>query len=77
MTSGKFLIPPDTLKSISLNEIISKPDKWSAEHPNLYTLTFELLSSSGKTEEVITGRIGFKETEIRNQVFYLNGIPVN
>lgn len=76
LTKEGFLVPPDSLKTISLNEIISKPDLWSAEHPNLYTLTFELLGSSGRIEEVITGRIGFKETEIRDQVFYLNGKPV-
>ena len=39
-------------------------------------MIFELVNSKGITVEVITGRIGFKETEIRNQVFYLNGKPV-
>ena len=59
-----------------LTSLVENPEKWSAEHPNLYRLTFELINSSGKTTEVITGRIGFKETEIRDQVFYLNGKPV-
>jgi beta-galactosidase len=55
---------------------VSNPAKWSAEYPNLYTLVFELADPSGKTIEAVHGRIGFKETEIRNQVFYLNGVPV-
>jgi beta-galactosidase len=76
LTTEKFSVFPDSLSTITLNEIITNPDKWSAEHPNLYTLIFELVDSKGITEEVITGRIGFKETEIRNQVFYLNGKPV-
>ena len=29
-----------------------------------------------KRRRLLSGRIGFKETEIRNQVFYLNGKPV-
>lgn len=61
---------------INFSEMIPDPAKWSAEYPNLYQLTYELISPEGKTIEVISGRIGFKETEIRNQVFYLNGVPV-
>jgi beta-galactosidase len=76
LTTEKFSVLNDTVRTVSLNSLINDPDKWSAEHPNLYTLIFELVSSAGMTVEVITGRIGFKETEIRNQVFYLNGKPV-
>ncbi|MEI6049747.1 MAG: glycoside hydrolase family 2 TIM barrel-domain containing protein [Bacteroidota bacterium] len=74
--SDKFTIPAGTKQTVKISDQIINPAKWSAEYPNLYTLAFELINSSGKTEEVITGRIGFKETEIRNQVFYLNGVPV-
>ena len=62
--------------SVNLTAEIKNPSKWSAEFPNLYLLTLELRNSQGKVTEVIYGRIGFKETEIRNQVFYLNGMPV-
>lgn len=74
--SDKFSIQPSSGKPVNLNENISNPAKWSAEYPNLYSLTIELIDQTGKTVEVIAGRIGFKETEIRNQVFYLNGVPV-
>ncbi len=76
LTTEKFSVLPESGQTVRLTGIITNPDKWSAEHPNLYKLTFELVNSSGKTEEVISGRIGFKETEIRDQVFYLNGKPV-
>jgi beta-galactosidase len=76
MASEKFSVPAGYRQSIKISDDIINPAKWSAEFPNLYTLTFELLNTAGKTVEVITGRIGFKETEIRNQVFYLNGVPV-
>ena len=76
LTTEKFSVLNDTMRTVTVDELITNPDKWSAEHPNLYSLTFELVNSAGLTEEVISGRIGFKETEIRNQVFYLNGKPV-
>jgi beta-galactosidase len=76
ISSDKFSIQAGTKETLKLSDQISNPSKWSAEYPNLYSLTFELVNSSGKIVEVISGRIGFKETEIRNQVFYLNGVPV-
>jgi len=75
MLSDKFSIMPDSLNKIRISEKITEPALWSAEKPNLYTLTFELVGSTGVTEAV-SGRIGFKETEIRDQVFYLNGKAV-
>lgn len=76
MNSVKFSIAPKNFNEVRLSENITDPAKWSAEYPNLYTLVFEIIDSDGKTVEAINGRIGFKETEIRNQVFYLNGMPV-
>jgi beta-galactosidase len=74
--SEKFSVSSGDKYTINLTGEIVKPAKWSAEFPNLYTLTFELINNEGKTIEVINGRIGFKKTEIRDQVFYLNGVPV-
>jgi beta-galactosidase len=76
LESEKFSLTPASNQTLKISDNITNPAKWSAEYPNLYTLVFELVNTSGKTEEVISGRIGFKETEIRNQVFYLNGVPV-
>lgn len=76
ITTNRFNVIPGENKSVQLSDIIRNPAKWSAEHPYLYQLTIELIGSSGETVEVISGRTGFKKTEIRNQVFYLNGVPV-
>ena len=76
MTSTKFTVLSKGSRELKISDNIINPAKWSAEYPALYYLTFELINSSGKTEEVISGRMGFKETEILNQVFYLNGVPV-
>jgi beta-galactosidase len=72
-TSEAVQIPADKKQVITISSDVLNPKKWTAETPNLYRVTMELINNEGKTEEVITGRIGFKETEIRNQVFYLNG----
>lgn len=76
MISNNVFIGPSSKQTVMFKENISDPLKWSAEKPDLYTIVFELLDPSGKTVNVISGRIGFKETEIRDQVFYLNGMPV-
>ena len=72
-TSNAVQITADNKQIINVSSLVKNPKKWTAETPNLYRLTMELINGEGKTEEVITGRIGFKETEIRHQVFYLNG----
>jgi beta-galactosidase len=59
-----------------LSAEIRNPAKWSAEKPDLYKLVIGLSDGSGKIVQAITGRVGFKETDIRHQVFYLNGMPV-
>ncbi len=74
--AGKVSVKGKSRETMSFSDRIDNPAKWSAEKPNLYTIAFELSDASGKVIEAISGRIGFKETEIKNQVFYLNGVPV-
>ena len=76
IASDRLSVTAASGTTVKLSADIKNPAKWSAEKPNLYTLTIELIDKSGKTIEAVTGKIGFKETEIRNQVFYLNGKPV-
>lgn len=60
----------------NLTQEVKAPHKWSAEAPNLYSLHLELIDNAGVTVDEISTRIGFKETEIRNGVFLLNGVPI-
>ncbi|HOO98239.1 MAG TPA: glycoside hydrolase family 2 TIM barrel-domain containing protein [Bacteroidales bacterium] len=74
-----FLVPeidPHSKKTVSLTDVIKNPLLWSAEKPNLYLIVIELLDKSGKSLQALAGKTGFRETEIREQVFYLNGKPV-
>ena len=76
LTSEKISLGAGDKKTIRLNAPVKSPLKWSDEKPNLYHIGFELVDASGKTTEAIAERIGFKEVEVSNQVFYLNGVPV-
>lgn len=76
MTTEKFAMNGKGKKSLNLSAHIANPAKWTAETPTLYTLKLELLAEGGKAIQQITSKMGFKETEIRHQTFYLNGQPI-
>ena len=76
LLSEKFQMTGKGKKSLTFASQIENPNKWTSETPYLYNLKLELLSESGAVMQQITSRIGFKETEIRNQTFYLNGQPI-
>lgn len=63
-------------KQVELSSFISNPKKWTCETPNLYTLRLELRDKDENLVQQITSKMGFKETEIRHRVFYLNGQPI-
>ena len=68
--------------TLNMSKHISNPLKWTAETPNLYNLKMYLMdAATGKrlsenTPEDARQDVGFKETEMRNNVFYLNGKPL-
>ncbi|MDR1402650.1 MAG: DUF4981 domain-containing protein [Tannerellaceae bacterium] len=71
-----FFSPDSANKQVELAQKITNPKKWTAETPDLYTLKMQLLASDGQVADQMETRIGFKETAIRDGVFYLNGVPV-
>ncbi|MBQ0057148.1 MAG: DUF4981 domain-containing protein [Bacteroidales bacterium] len=76
MQTEPFQIKGRDKRSFQMASHIEKPAKWTCETPVLYTLKLELLDESGNVMQQITSRMGFKETEIRHQTFYLNGQPI-
>ena len=58
------------------SQIISQPQLWSAEFPNLYDLTLQLKDATGLISETVSNRIGIRELTISNAVLLLNGVPV-
>lgn len=61
---------------VTLKSQIVNPKQWSAEYPNLYTLTLELKDSLGNTVEAYSQNIGFRTTEIKDGNFKINGKTV-
>ena len=59
-----------------LNTVVSNPKLWTAETPNLYTVTAELLNKEGKVIEATSTRIGFRDISTKDGVFRINGKKV-
>lgn len=76
LTSETISLAAGEKATVRLNAPVKSPLKWSDEKPNLYHIGFELVDPSGKTIEALADRIGFKEVEVRHQVYYVNGVPV-
>ncbi len=49
---------------------------WSAETPNLYTLTLTSRDENGRILETVTTKIGFRSVEIARGLLLVNGVPV-
>lgn len=52
---------------------VKKPELWSAEIPNLYTLTIECFDQNGERSELVSQRIGFRRFEMKDGIMTLNG----
>ena len=58
---------------VDLSAPVAEPAKWSAESPSLYRLLLTLKTKAGKTVEVIPTRVGFRQVEIKDGQFLVNG----
>lgn len=79
MTKEGISIAAGNSNTIKLNAKVTSPAKWTAETPDLYTLTMTLKDAEGNIVDSMVKNMGFKKTEIKDGVFYLNGkaIKVN
>jgi beta-galactosidase len=57
-------------------EKIEKPEKWTAEDPNLYTLVLWLKDEKGTIREARSIRVGFRDLKIKKGQLLVNGNPV-
>ena len=74
--------------TVNIPLAVANPAKWSAEEPNRYTLVVSLLDKKGRTVEMASTYMGFREVEIREtkaeddefglagRYYYLNGMPI-
>jgi len=59
-----------------LTTLVRHPAKWTAETPTLYTLVLSLCDASGQVVEADRCSVGFRQIEIRQGVFLINGQPI-
>jgi beta-galactosidase/beta-glucuronidase len=59
-----------------ISQDISEPQKWSHEHPYLYTLVLSLKDRDGRVVQYASCRIGFRKVEIKNRELLVNGKSV-
>ncbi|MBS1253649.1 MAG: Beta-galactosidase [Anaerolineales bacterium] len=55
---------------------MANPEKWSAEHPYLYTLLLSLKDEAGEVLEIESNRVGFRKIEVRGGQIHVNGVPI-
>ncbi|NJM16485.1 MAG: hypothetical protein HC896_14880 [Bacteroidales bacterium] len=49
---------------------------WSAEHPNLYSLSVQLVDNKNKILECVAHQIGFRTVELKKGQLLINGMPI-
>ena len=74
--SGAVDVPANGQTTVELKATVVNPSKWTSETPVLYTVLLELQNKAGKTIEVKGCKYGFREIEIKNSQFCINGVPV-
>ncbi|MBW8351786.1 DUF4981 domain-containing protein [Bacillus sp. IITD106] len=58
---------------ISGGAFVENPLKWSAEHPNLYTLVLSLKGEDGRLIETESCKVGFRKFELKDGLMKING----
>ena len=73
--AGGFSADAQTME-LSMAHHIDNPLKWTSETPDTYVLDMQLCDGRGNVLDVARQTVGFKESEMRDHVFYLNGKPL-
>lgn len=74
--SAAFDVAAQGKAEVSLSTRVSNPAKWTAETPTRYRLKLVLQGGDGSVLNEAAVVIGFKETQIKGEVFYLNGVAI-
>ena len=62
--------------TLDLDRAVTDPEKWSDEHPYLYTLLICLKNPDGDILEVESCKVGFRKVELRDGRIHVNGVPI-
>ena len=69
-------LPAGDTTAVRLTYRIDRPRLWSAEKPNLYPFSVELVDRRGSVVEHFDYHLGVKRVECDGEVFKINGQPV-
>ncbi len=69
-------IPAQSKMPVSFSIKLNVPQKWSAEHPYLYTVCIELKDNKGNLVELGGCKTGFRKMEMKNGQLLINGKPI-
>ena len=76
MKEPNVTLPGNKNANIDLDQLITNPKKWTAETPNLYQVVLTLKNEDDEIIETTENKIGFREIEIKDSRFLVNGVPV-
>jgi len=68
-----FELDKNSSSTVGFKSILKKVLQWSAEKPNLYDLLIELEDKTGKVDQYVSQRVGFRTVEIKDKKFLVNG----
>jgi beta-galactosidase len=72
-SARSFAVGAGTEVSVEIEQPVQAPQKWSDEHPNLYTLLLVLSDGGGRIVQVERCQVGFRSVEIRDGQLRVNG----
>jgi len=76
LTGGAPRLEEGAEAALELERKVTNPKKWSAEHPNLYTLLVTLKNPAGDVLQVERCRVGFRQVNIKDGQVMINGTPI-
>ncbi len=76
MSSFPLSIAAGAEVQTTLKAQVAQPALWSAEKPNLYRLLLTLRNEKGEITETLSRKIGFRDVQLVNGRFLVNGMPV-
>ncbi|RKD88884.1 glycoside hydrolase family 2 TIM barrel-domain containing protein [Halopiger aswanensis] len=63
-------------ETVTLEADVEDPDLWTAETPHCYDLLLTVRDEQGTVTEVVAETVGFREVDIEDGIFRVNGEPV-
>lgn len=80
-SNGRLIVPPTSHELESSTSArkckleVRNPQKWTAEHPNLYYLTIAMTSSKKQIQEIVQ-QVGFRTVSIKEGLLRVNEEPI-